>query len=50
MSFFSGSTAARTRLCRIAIALNITEMEKDFWIFGISEKLTGFEKGPFERC
>lgn len=34
--FFSGSTPERTRLYRMAISLNLNELEKDFEIFGVN--------------
>lgn len=36
MVFFSGSTPERTRLYRMAISLNLEELEADFEIFGVN--------------
>lgn len=36
MVFFSGSTAERTRLYRMAITKNLKELEVDFEIFGLN--------------
>lgn len=43
--FFSGSTPERTRLYRMAISLNIEELEADFGIFGVNFNETGEKTG-----
>jgi hypothetical protein len=33
--FFCGNTPQRTRLYRMALTINLTELKKDFWIYGL---------------
>jgi hypothetical protein len=46
--FFSGSTPERTRLYRMAIALNIEELSINFEIIGILKDLDSFVYVPFQ--
>ena len=46
MVFATGSTKARTRLYRIGISNNFTEIQKDFAVFGLlNKKWHPFQKG-----
>ena len=47
--FFSGSTPERTRLYRMAIALNFEELSVDFEIIGILKDFDAFVYVPFEK-
>ncbi|NII26992.1 hypothetical protein HB364_18015 [Pseudoflavitalea sp. X16] len=47
--FFTGSTPERTRLYRMAIALNYGELVADFEIFGIIRDMNTFLDVPFEK-
>ena len=37
--YATGSTAARTRLYRMGLTNNLTEISKDFFVFGLRDKL-----------
>lgn len=37
--YATGSTAARTRLYRMGLTHNLTEISKDFFVFGLRDKL-----------
>lgn len=45
--FFTGSTRGRTRLYRMILTLNFTELSRDFEIFGVSLQSTGFVAEPW---
>jgi hypothetical protein len=47
--FFTGSTPQRTRLYRMAIALNFDELVVDFQIFGILKEEHSFINVPFQK-
>ncbi|MEO7311060.1 MAG: hypothetical protein ABIX01_11730 [Chitinophagaceae bacterium] len=47
--FFSGSTIERTRLYRMAITINLSELSADFQIFGLLQDMEAFVKVPFEK-
>jgi hypothetical protein len=47
--FFSGSTPERTRLYRMAIALNLDELSIDFEIIGILKDMDSYVYVPFQR-
>jgi hypothetical protein len=47
--FFSGSTPERTRLYRMAIAINIIELSIDFEIIGILKDLDSYVYVPFQK-
>lgn len=45
--YFSGSTSVRTRLYRMAIAINYKELSFDFEIFGIKLTAAGYQDESF---
>jgi hypothetical protein len=48
--FFSGSTPARTRLYRMAITVNLDELQNDFAVFGVLKDSNGdFVNVPFQK-
>jgi hypothetical protein len=47
--FFTGSSAQRTRLYRMAITLNYSELSIDFEIIGINKKGSGFTYTKFKK-
>jgi hypothetical protein len=47
--YFTGSTAERTRLYKIAIALNIEELMIDFEILGVLHGMQCFVSMPFQK-
>ena len=47
--FFSGSTPDRTRLYRMAIALNFEELSFDFEIYGILRGVDSYVTVPFQK-
>ncbi|GGH74217.1 hypothetical protein HNQ91_003820 [Filimonas zeae] len=47
--YFSGSTAHRTRLYRMAIAVNLDELSADFEILGLVKDMEGFVHIPFRK-
>jgi hypothetical protein len=47
--FFCGSTPERSRLYRMALSLNLSELEKDFLIYGILKGIDSYEKMIFKK-
>jgi hypothetical protein len=45
--FFCGSTPERTRLYRMALTINMKELEKDFHIYGVFKGINIFTRVPF---
>ena len=47
--FFCGSTPERTRLYRMALTVNLAELTKDFYIYGVLKGIDTFEKVTFRK-
>lgn len=47
--FFCGSTPERTRMYRMALTINLEELNKDFLIYGVIRKPDTFESVLFEK-
>ena len=49
MIFFCGTTKERTRLYRMALTINLEELKKDFYIYGVLKGIDTFELLPFSK-
>lgn len=47
--FFCGTTSERTRLYRMALAVNLEELKKDFHIYGVLKGIDTFERVSFRK-
>jgi uncharacterized protein DUF6934 len=47
--FFAGSTSSRTRLYRMALTNNLSELSTDFEIYGLNWHKSAFEMTRFEK-
>ena len=47
--FFCGTTPERTRLYRMAVTINLEELQKDFRIYGVLKGIDTFEKISFKK-
>lgn len=47
--FFCGSTCERTRLYRMALSINLEELTKDFFIYGVLKGIDTFQRVAFQK-
>jgi hypothetical protein len=47
--FFCGSTCERTRLYRMALSINLEELTKDFFIYGVLKGIDTFQRVVFQK-
>lgn len=47
--FFCGTTTERTRLYRMALTINLEELKKDFYIYGVLKGIDTFERVTFQK-
>jgi hypothetical protein len=47
--FFCGTTPQQTRLYRMALTVNLSQLKKDFHIYGILRGIDSFERVPFQK-